>query len=350
MEINIFIVAVAVAVTTDHVLVHAQRSFNCAVAAFCNDVTIDPRIQTDCMNCNVNGDQVITSCPAGYIPCNNVKCGFSTTSPTISSGQATQNAYPWNVYLQDANNVNSMTKGYVGGGVLIDQYFVVTAAHKIYPNVVLRALFGLYDINGAPAQTIDVKSVYYHSDYNPTTLKNDIALLRLAEPVNIGPSANFICPPQPGIDYHTSNPGADNCVVVGFGNTTFTSNDAPYVHLKQAFLQIQAYTYCKMAYDSLGLMTANYLDGQTDICAGGEPNIDACTGDGGSGFVCRNVGANQFNLVGIVLWGKECGQEGIPGVYLYYPAFLNWVTSTRNCILSSSNCAQCPRAISTYCN
>lgn len=71
-----------------------------------------------------------TACPTGYIRCTNVVCGTPTVQPSTQDGFATQNAFPWQAFLRNNNNLG-VKNGYAGGGVLLDQYHVLTAAHKV---------------------------------------------------------------------------------------------------------------------------------------------------------------------------------------------------------------------------
>jgi len=65
-------------------------------------------------------------CPSGTVQCYSIVCGTPSTPLSTNSGNAAQNSLPWQAYLKDdTRNV------YIGGGVLIDQYHVLTAAHKI---------------------------------------------------------------------------------------------------------------------------------------------------------------------------------------------------------------------------
>jgi hypothetical protein len=70
------------------------------------------------------------------------------------------------------------------------------------------------------------------------------------------------------------------------------------------------------------------------ICAGGNSNVDTCKGDGGGPLMCRVANdVESYVQVGIVAWGKGCGQEGIPGVYASIAdayCFINWATSCYN--------------------
>lgn len=39
---------------------------------------------------------------------------------------------------------------------------------------------------------------------------------------------------------------------------------------------------------------------------------------------------NVYNLAGLVIWGKNCGQPGVYGVYVNVPFYTTWIMSTVN--------------------
>ena len=63
----------------------------------------------------------------------------------------------------------------------------------------------------------------------------------------------------------------------------------------------------------------NFQLSESEVCAGGEEGKDACDGDGGAPLVCQSKD-NRWNVVGIVTWGVDCGQVGVPGVYADVPS------------------------------
>jgi len=52
----------------------------------------------------------------------------------------------------------------------------------------------------------------------------------------------------------------------------------------------------------------------SEICAGGEPGVDSCDGEGGAPLVCLDENTDQFYAVGLVGYGFGC-EDAIPAVY-----------------------------------
>lgn len=64
------------------------------------------------------------------------------------------------------------------------------------------------------------------------------------------------------------------------------------------------------------------------ICAGGEPGVDTCQGDGGAPLVCPvgNPSQNRYSQSGIVAWGIGCHEEH-PAVYANVALARDWIDS-----------------------
>ncbi|KAF7282538.1 hypothetical protein GWI33_002403 [Rhynchophorus ferrugineus] len=289
---------------------------------------------------NIITPPALTDCPSGYVRCTNVICGTPTVQPSQNDGFATPGAFPWQAFIRNANS--NVKNGYAGGGVLIDQYHVLTAAHKIANLSSVSVTMGLYNTyNFSNTQTSQVQQIWIHSFYNQTYLKNDVALLRLATPMNLGLNVMPICLSQAGRSYIGSPSSA--CLVSGWGQTNFAVDDAPTQTLKQVHVPIVSNQQCMTSFTRvLGAAYATaYLDFPNEICAGGQAQQDACTQDGGSPLICSDT-STQFSLAGLVLWGKNCGQPDVYGVYLNVPSYLSWIQCTIQCIQSLQNCNSCP--------
>ncbi|KAJ8947085.1 hypothetical protein NQ314_008685 [Rhamnusium bicolor] len=195
--------------------------------------------------------------------------------------------------------------GYAGGGVLIDQYFVLTAAHKVTNVTNLNVVLGVYNSSDLTnTQTSKISSVYIHGNYNNTVLKNDVALLLLETPINFGNNINQACLPPSGKSYQQTSTG---CAVSGFGQTDFFIDDAPTIIMKQVHVPIVSTDVCKTSFSDASLLGSNvdlYLDVENEICAGGQAGRDSCTQDGGSPLVCYDAASKITNVVGLVIWEK----------------------------------------------
>ncbi|KAF5283000.1 hypothetical protein FQA39_LY04871 [Lamprigera yunnana] len=274
-------------------------------------------------------------CPPGQIPCKYFSSSSTTSVPYTNvcgqrlipdvspfDGFATQGAWPWQAYLMNVT-------GFAGSGALITPNVVITAAHRVYgvranPSW-LFVYMGVYDPKQLGTR-LSVSRVFVHPQFNPRTLLNDIALLTLSSPIPNLPHTliNTVCLPPPSFNFV-----GRTCSVSGWGQTDFSSNDAPALQQKQVNVTVVSYARCYASMSNplvLGTNAKFYLDPVGEICAGGEPSRDACTQDGGSPLVCYLNG--RFVLAGLVIWGVGCGDSGVYGVYINIPYYINWITAT----------------------
>uniref|UniRef100_A0A1B6ML49 Peptidase S1 domain-containing protein n=2 Tax=Graphocephala atropunctata TaxID=36148 RepID=A0A1B6ML49_9HEMI len=66
----------------------------------------------------------------------------------------------------------------------------------------------------------------------------------------------------------------------------------------------------------------------TQMCAGGEPGKDSCSGDSGGPLMTPyTIGSStRYFLVGIVSMGpKQCGADPKPGVYTAVTKYIKWI-------------------------
>ncbi|KAF6096416.1 serine protease 55 [Phyllostomus discolor] len=62
------------------------------------------------------------------------------------------------------------------------------------------------------------------------------------------------------------------------------------------------------------------------LCAGYEnSSYDSCQGDSGGPLVCTTGSDKKWYQVGIVSWGKSCGQKDTPGVYTLLENYSPWI-------------------------
>ncbi|XP_026744189.1 phenoloxidase-activating factor 2-like [Trichoplusia ni] len=239
---------------------------------------------------------------------------------TGDGNEAQFGEFPWVVALLDAWN-----SSYAGVGVLINPEVVMTGAHIaskfIGGNLKIRA--GEWDTQTDkeiyPFQARDVKDIVIHESFMPKSLKNNIALLRLASPVDITEHINVICMPEQDEVFDSHK----NCVANGWGKNVFGLKGRYAVILKKVEQDMVPHTRCNNLLKRTRLGT-NFKLHNSFVCAGGEEGKDTCQGDGGAPLACP-TGGNRYKLTGLVSWGIGCGQKDVPAVYTNVPKFRYWV-------------------------
>ena len=238
---------------------------------------------------------------------------------------------PWQVALLDATEPNDYDAHGCGGSIL-SAVWIITAAHCLVNEDGVTASPSSIEVGagitilGSPsAPRSEVTQIVAHSDYDPVTLNNDIALLRLAAPLTLdGTTKKAITVPDPAV-LGTSWPAVNTAALVsGWGNTSTTGFNYP-VQLQAALLRVltnPADTSCGSYPDP---SDGTYLN-TTMLCAGylAPPTRDACQGDSGGPLEVNNNGTHL--LAGIVSWGYECADPSYPGVYTRVTHYKNWIS------------------------
>lgn len=164
-----------------------------------------------------------------------------------------------------------------------------------------------------------VKDIAMHKSFKKSNLHNDIALLFLAKPVKREPHIRTIC-----LSDHQAYEG-DQCFVSGWGKDSFGKEGKYQVILKKIRVPVMPFALCQARLRSTRLGKWFKLH-EGFMCAGGEAGKDACLGDGGSALVCPLPGKpGYYYQAGIVAWGVNCGDEGIPGIYMNVANYQLWI-------------------------
>nr|XP_045607743.1 trypsin-1-like [Procambarus clarkii] len=258
---------------------------------------------------------------------NNEVCGIRHSSVPdiitriVGGFPAESHEFPWQVSLQWRYNWYTY---HICGATVIDQNWVLTAAHCThqYTPKDLLVVAGDHQLKHKEGteQTRYIERIIEHQFYNSNSQENDIALLKLATPLQLdGMTVSPICMPAPDITF------SGNCVVSGWGKVV--EDGATSDLLRKVVVPIISDSVCKQSYQGIGY---NGPIAETMMCAGYRfGNKDACQGDSGGPFVCRG-GDNRYYLAGVVSWGIGCARPNVPGVYTEVSRYVVWISNVVN--------------------
>ncbi|KAK3883344.1 hypothetical protein Pcinc_012380 [Petrolisthes cinctipes] len=240
---------------------------------------------------------------AFQVPCGQVpKRGKSGGWERIVGGRVTEaKQHPWvgGLVWQGALEVWC-------GGVLVSSSLLLTAAHcaqRILPGerhaeVIFLSTSPEKDEEGEAQIRKTILEIKIHEDYDPLSLKHDLALLRLEEVVESGVVP--VCFPDGDKDYANYTG-----LVAGWGRIEEGGPLSQY--LREVEIPILSNEVCS------GLYPPGMID-NTVLCAGATYH-DACQADSGGPLVVMEEGVGVV-LVGVVSWGRGCGRPNQPGVYV----------------------------------
>lgn len=239
-----------------------------------------------------------------------IRPGKREEPPKVVGGvRADTEDWGWQILL----NYNGR---FICGGSLVNQQWVVTAAHCTEGSAAstFSVTLGLHDRN-APEKWVVTRTVsrkIEHPSYNSRLFTNDIALLKLSSTVDYTDQIVPVCIPA-ATDNHN---GLSSSYATGWGTTSSAGTISRY--LLEVQMPVLTETECRNKYGT------NSVQVSVSICAGkAGAGLDTCQGDSGGPLVVNQNG--KWVLAGITSWGYGCGDGG---VYTKVPAFTSWITSS----------------------
>ena len=246
--------------------------------------------------------------------------GTRTRETKIAGGVSTSiTFFPWQIYYISGN--------FRCGGSIISPDWVVTAAHCTKDdlgNPIPVASMSVKVGSNNPGNsanlnnTVDgkryfVSQVIVHEGYNSQTLLNDIALLKIAGPIDF-PNAVPIKRVSPfDVAEGAIIPGVMSWVT-GWGKISVTPSILP-TSLQKVQLPIISNIQAQAVWGPIPAtdLMAGFLNG----------NKDACSGDSGGPLVVPVLG--EYKLDGIVSWGSQnCDTYG---AYTRVSDFDTWIST-----------------------
>ena len=173
-----------------------------------------------------------------------------------------------------------------------------------------------YKTNGSveTEQDIHVAKIIMHESYqSPLHFSNDIALIYLASPADLGVGVGLVCLPDTTHDLPFNNTN-QTCWITGWGSLYFWG-PSPNA-LMQASVPLVSNQRCNNTYP--GDIDDSMLC--TGFDAGG---VGPCHGDSGGPLVCDFNGT--WYLEGATSWGYGCAEPNYYGVFANIRSLKPWL-------------------------
>lgn len=245
-----------------------------------------------------------------------------TNDPKIIGGKATKaGTRIWQVALLKSN-ISDNWKAQFCGGTIIDNQWVLTAAHcmeGISPSEV-DILVNTHKLNSG-GYRIGAKKIIIHKNYNPIIYDSDIALIKLNVSAN-QPTIDTIRPEQEFLLAPTNAAAT----VIGWGDIDPDPNTDDFpTQLLEVTVPIVNQQDCFDRYHTIGYEVTSNM-----ICAGYKVGgKDSCQGDSGGPLIVSDL-EGGFIQVGVVSWGIGCAEPENYGVYTKLSNYKKWITNNIN--------------------
>jgi len=234
----------------------------------------------------------------------------------VGGFEAEPNQWPWQVALFVDN-------AWFCGGSLISENYVLTAAHCVDGASYYDIMAGAHNVReSSEPNRVEITSFngWYHPQWDPNTLSNDIALIELPSPITFNDYIKPSCLPSVG---DTADPN-ELVTATGWGKPSDNAGGISPVLRMVEDLPIITNSECNAIYGIVG-------DGV--VCIDTTGGKGTCNGDSGGPlnmkFDVKDGAAGQkWKQIGVVSFGASAGCEvGYPAGFSRTEYYRDWLCS-----------------------
>jgi len=229
--------------------------------------------------------------------------------PYIVNGEdAKPGEFPWQVSLQTSSGFHFC------GGSIVDNRWIVTAAHCADSNRRMYAVVGQHDKDskryGKPVRHL-VKKITLHEGWLPykrhSTTDTDIAVLELVDPISYNKYAQPIALPKLNEHFY-----GQQCMISGWGSLYYLNSQSPNV-LQKLMVGVLSPNQCRAK-----------GRGSYHTCVQ-KKGSSACSGDSGGPLACISKHTGEYTLVGAASYVYGSCSTTMPTVYSDVPYHREWI-------------------------